>query len=91
MISALLVLLQIPTPVLPAGVNPELSAKVLAVEQKLDAGDFAAAKVSLDALPSTDIAYSWNDAAIPEDQRTSFAEARDQAIAMWTRAIPAAK
>jgi hypothetical protein len=88
MITALLALSQASTPALPAGVSPEFSAQVYAIEQLLEGGQFDAASERLKTMPSTKIAISWDDAKVPADQKAEYAEARDQALRAWKTSTP---
>jgi hypothetical protein len=75
-------------PALPAGCDTRFQEACLAVEQRLEAGDFEGAKPSLTLLPTTTVRIAWDDAAVPADLKARFAKARDRAIAAWKRALP---
>ncbi len=83
MISALIVFAQVAAPVMPAGASIEFHAQVLAIEQMLAAGEFAKASERLNDMPTAALSIAWDDAAVPQDQRAGFAQARDTALASW--------
>lgn len=70
-------------PMLPPGVNPAFQATVVAVEQKLEAGDFEAAAKLGTLLPKTAITIQWDDSKVPASLRAEYAKQRDEAIKTW--------
>ncbi|MEZ0326096.1 MAG: DUF1573 domain-containing protein [Fimbriimonas sp.] len=91
MITALIAFAQTIGPSLPAGVSPEFSAQVLAIEQMLEAGEFDKASERLKAMPTQELALAWDDSAVPADQRPALQQARDMAFATWNMFAPALK
>jgi hypothetical protein len=70
-------------PIVPAGANRPFHDLVLAVEERLEEGDFAEAKRLVRLLPSQQIAIVWDESAVPQNRRLQFREGRDQALQMW--------
>lgn len=73
-------------PTLPAGDNAQLTSAVLAVEEKLKAGDFAGAGKASELLPKLDIVVEYDDSKVPAELKDDFASERDEALNMF-RAI----
>lgn len=82
LIPALIVAIQgemlgpIPMP----GMSGHFQQMSLAVQEKLQAGQFEAAAKALEALPSRKIVVEWDDSKVPLTRRQEFAEARDQML-----------
>ena len=76
-------------PALPAGCDTRFQQACVAVEQRLQAGDFDAAKAAVALLPSASVKVAWDDAAAPAASREEFAKARDAAFQAWRKALPA--
>jgi hypothetical protein len=75
-------------PLIAAGASEEFIRACLTVEEKLEAGDFAAASALLARLPKPKFTMAWDDSGVPEGLRPSFAEARDRALQTWARSVP---
>ena len=67
-------------PTLPAGENSQVAAAALAVEDKLNAGDFAGATKAAQLLPKFDIVVQYDDSKVPPELKQDFASQRDSAL-----------
>lgn len=72
-------------PATPVGTNRSLQEAVLAVEERLERGDFDAATKALAAVPKPKMTIRWDASGIPANMRDSIAEARDAALAQWAQ------
>lgn len=75
-------------PVLPAGCDTRFQKSCIAVEECLNAGDFAAATAAATVLPKSAFRIVWDDSAVPAAKRAELAAARDKSVATWRAAIP---
>ena len=89
MIAPLLLALLTPGPelgpMLPPGCNTNFQTAAIAVEQKLNASDFAGAAKTVSLLPKTNVTVEWDDSKVPADLKLEFARQRDLAINTWTK------
>ena len=95
MIAALLILQAaqgpIVSPEIPPGANSTFLRNCQEVCEALDRKDWAAAQKALVHLPSTKITLQWDDKAVPAGRRAELAKARDEAIKLWSDAVPEIK
>ncbi|MBX7133213.1 MAG: DUF1573 domain-containing protein [Fimbriimonadaceae bacterium] len=95
MIAALLILQAAQGPVvapeIPPGANSTFLRNCQEVCEALDHKDWAAAQKALVHLPTTHITLQWDDKAVPAGRRSELAKARDEAIKLWSDAIPEVK
>ena len=70
-------------PTLPAGDNSEFVGAVLAVEDKLNAGDFAGASKAAELLPKFDLVIQYDDSKVPPELKDDFKAQRDAAFDMF--------
>lgn len=75
-------------PSLQPGSTDVFQRACIAVEEKLEAGDFKAASALFQALPKEKLSIEWDDSKVPAGLRGEFAEARDTAIASWKLLAP---
>lgn len=82
LIPAFVFALQIETlgPVPMPGMSAHFQEMCLAVQEKLQAGQFEAAANALQVLPSRKVIVEWDDSKVPAARRKEFAEARDQIL-----------
>lgn len=78
-------------PVLPPGCDASLSNAVQLVEQSLEKSDFKEAQKRCAWLPKRQFAIKWSDENVSPTDRPLYAQARNQAIAAWVKAIPTLK
>lgn len=62
------------------GTSAHFQQMSLAVQEKLEAGQFEAAARALEAIPSRKVVVEWDDSKVPQARRREFAEARDQVL-----------
>jgi len=70
-------------PMLPPGVNTNFQSAVIALETKLNAGDFASAEKLATLLPKNEVSILWDDSKVPSGLRDEFKKQRDAAINQW--------
>lgn len=75
-------------PTIPAGTHSSFAESVLAIEERLEKGDFAGASSLLSRLPKKTIKISWDDSQVPAKDRAHFTEARDRVVKNWMQAVP---
>jgi hypothetical protein len=72
-----------PAPVVSATANLHFHKAALTVEEKLYAGEWAAANHFAKLLPKKTILVKWDDSKVPTASRAEFAKARDDGFKVW--------
>lgn len=76
-----------PAPVVSATANTYFHQAVLTVEEKLYAGEWAAANHFAKLLPKKTLLVKWDDSQVPAASRAEFAKARDEGFRIWADSV----